>query len=176
MQSPQPAEDSGGLVAVLLEGPARGRAEVLQVPAAVVRGQSKEAHRRYRADAEVAGRRAPPTVDLTLTLRNTTQQSMRVWVAGPQTELRLGLHGPGALSAPVQGSIEQKPQAVTLRPGEDYAIPIKSLQDDHRWWYWTEPGDYTLTAQFTTRGAMAEGGQRRLVARGGPVTIHVEGN
>jgi hypothetical protein len=175
-QGLRPAEDGGGLAVVLREGPAHGGDEELQGPAAIARAVPKETPRHYRADAEAPGRLPPPAVDLVLTLRNTTHRPMRVWVAGPQTELRLDLRGPGAVSVPVQGSAGQEPRAVTLRPGEEYAIPITSLRDGRRAWYWTEPGDYTLTAQFTTRGATLEGGQRRVTARGGPVTVHVEGN
>src|SRR5262249_39563716 len=150
--------------------------EVLQGPAAFARAVAKKAPLHNRADAEAPGRRPPPKVDLALTLRNTTDRPMRVWVAGPQTELRLELRGPGAVSVPVQGDAGQAPQAVTLRPGEEYVIPITSLQDGRRAWYWTEPGDYTLTARFTTRGETPAGGQPRLTALGGPVTVHVEGN
>jgi hypothetical protein len=171
-QGLRPAED--GLVVVLREGPAHGAPQITKSDIARVGPMEKA--QPHRADAEAPGRRPPPAVDLALTLRNTTGQPLRVWVAGPQTELRLDLRGPGAVSLPARGSVEQAPQAVTLRPGEEYAIPITSLRDGRRWWYWTEPGDYTLTAQFTTRATTPDGGQRRLTVRSEPWTVHVEGN
>jgi hypothetical protein len=175
-QGLRPAEESGGLAAVLREGPAHGGAEALKARPAIVRAAPKETTQHLRADAEAPGHRPPPRVDLALTLRNTTDRPMLVWVSGPQTELRLDLRGPGAVSVPVQPSAEQQSQAVTLRPGEVYAIPITSLRDTRRLWYWTEPGDYLLTARFTTRGTAPGGGQQRVIARGGPVTFHVEDN
>jgi hypothetical protein len=42
---------------------------------------------------------------------------------------------------------------VTVEPGADYRIPIRSLQYGFRGatdrWYWTEPGQYTLHVTLT---------------------------
>jgi hypothetical protein len=113
--------------------------------------------------------------ELELTLRNTTDRPMRVWVAGPQTELRLDLRGPGARSVPRKDAADSKAESVPLPPGGTYEIRATGLTDSRRTWYWTEPGDYTLTAEFTTRAEVAGLGARRLTARSAPVTRHFDG-
>ncbi len=172
-----PVADDGGLVVALREEKVRG-AEVLAAPA-VSRAAPKEVpmfHSVQRLDAAMADEfPPPPPVNLALELRNTTDRTMSVWVAGPQAELRLDLRGPGVASVPVKEKAAVKPQAVELRPGESHVLRINRLTDGRRSWYWTEPGDYTLTARFTTRATIAGLGERRLTARSDPVTIHVEG-
>jgi anti-sigma factor RsiW len=155
-----PAEFAVGLAVALREEPQRrGGAEAMLVPADVARGMPKGA----------------PEVKLDLELRNTTDRPMRVWVAGPQTELRLELHGPGARSVPAKDRSEVKPRFVALRPGESYPIHVTGLSDSRRTWSWTEPGDYTLTAEFTTRAELAGLGGRRITVRSDPLTIPVPG-
>jgi hypothetical protein len=160
-QGLQLVEDNGGLVIAMGEK-AQGAPEALPVPAASnVRAQPKDAARQL-------------PVDLELKLHNTTDQPMRVWVAGPQTELRLDLRGPGAVSVPVEDRVKKEPQAVTLPPGaEETILRIRSLSDGRRSWHWTEPGDYTLTAQLTTRASAPGTGEQRIVVRSEPMTFHV---
>jgi len=161
----RPGEGDGGLVAVLRED-RRGAQEQLAVPGdAVVRSAPK-------APKERAG--GPPTVDLTLELRNTTDRPMRVWVAGPQTELHLDVSGPGVMSRPEPGAPEPPPRAVTLQPGASHVIHIDRLTDGRRSWYMTKPGDYTVAARLATRASVPGLGERRITARSAPVTIHVD--
>jgi hypothetical protein len=168
--------EGSGLALALHEPPARGGLEAMAFPGDV-RGAKKDSGRVHRV--QVPGLQAvdhqPPEVELTLELRNTTDRPMRVWVAGPPTELRLDLRGPGAVAVPVTDGDEAKAQAVTLRPGEEHIIPVNGLTGSRRSWYWTKPGDYTLTAQFTTRATTPGIGERRLVVRSEPMTFHVEG-
>jgi hypothetical protein len=160
MRGLPPAEFAGGLAVALREEPMRrGAAEAMLAPAAdVVRGMPKGA----------------PEVKLDLVLRNTTDRPMRVWVAGPQTDLRLELRGPGVRSTPVKDRAEAEPESVPLRPGESYPIHVTGLTDSRRSWSWTDPGDYTLTAEFTTRAEVSGLGTRRVTARSDPLTIPVQ--
>jgi hypothetical protein len=158
MRDLPPAEFAGGLALALREEPQRGGPEAMLAPAAdVVRGKPKGA----------------PGVKLDLELRNTTDRPMCVWVAGPQTELRLDVRGPGARSAPVKERNEAKAESVPLLPGESYPIHVTGLSDSRRTWSLTEPGDYTVTAEFTTRAEVAGLGTRRITARSEPLTIPV---
>jgi hypothetical protein len=176
-----PVEGDGGLAVALRQENVKGTREMVPGPPAVVaRMMAKTTPQQYReqlADAPTTGRwPPPPEVDLALVLRNTTDRDLRVWVAGPQAELRLDLRGPGAVSVPLKETGEAKPQNVELPPGESHVIRISRLTDGHRAWYWTEPGDYTVTAEFTTRASIAGGRERRVTARSEPVPVHVEGN
>ncbi len=160
MRGLPPAEAMGGLTLDVREEPARGGLQEMMAPAVdVVRGGPKKA----------------PPVNLTLELRNTTDRPMRVWVAGPQTELRLELHGPGARSVPANDHAAAKSESVPLQPGERYELHLTGLTDSHRTWTRTEPGDYTLTAEFQTRADVAGLGTRRITAHGGPVKLPLGG-
>jgi hypothetical protein len=156
-------------------------------------GLTPEQYRDQLQAAETTGRLpSPPAVDLVLELRNTAATDLKVWVAGPLTRLRLDLKGPGAVNVPApegaEGEVE--PRAVVLKPGATYPVRIRRLADRRggsaRFWYWTEPGEYTLTARFTTAVAPAppgapvvftEGGRRfgAVTLRSPPVTTRVEG-
>jgi anti-sigma factor RsiW len=157
-----PAAGDGGLAVVLREEPRRDGQEAMFAPGA------------ERVQAKATGHLPPaPEVHLELRLRNTTDRPLRVWVAGPQTELRLDLTGPGAVAMPVRDRVEQVAKTITLRPGQSQVLRITSLTDDRRSWYWTEPGDYTLTARFTTLATSPVLGERRITVRSEPMTIHV---
>jgi hypothetical protein len=160
MRGLPPAEDMGGLMASLREEPARDGPQARFAPGAeLVRGAPKGA----------------PAVSLELELRNTTDRPMRVWVAGPQTELRLDMRGPGARSTPAKDRAEAEPEVVPLRPGESHTIHVAGLTDSRRAWTWTKPGDYTVTAEFTTRAEVSGLGTRRITARSGLITIPLDG-
>jgi hypothetical protein len=53
---------------------------------------------------------------------------------------------------------------MTLAPGKTYSMPIKSLQHGFRGvsksTYWTEPGEYTITASFKTAISPAPKGSK----------------
>jgi hypothetical protein len=74
---------------------------------------------------------------------------------------------------------------VTLKPGDCHTVRVLRLADARRFWYWTEPGAYTVTAEFTTavapppegsRVVRSEGGERfgTITLRSAPLTIPVE--
>jgi hypothetical protein len=75
---------------------------------------------------------------------------------------------------------------MTLKPGQSHSIPVAQLRYGLRggseYAYWTEPGDYTLTASFNTAISpapanvkpQADGfGQVTLTSE--PIKIKVEG-
>jgi hypothetical protein len=132
---------------------------------------------------------AAPDVDLVLELTNTTKKDLTIWVAGDRPRLNLLLKGKGALSLVAQSifpKIYYPPKAVTLPPGKSYQIAIKRLQYGFRMAqmraYWTKPGEYTLTATFTTaikpapKGSDRQGNGFGLVTlTSNPVKIKVRG-
>jgi hypothetical protein len=163
----------GGLVAMLRDEPFRGELEAVPGAASELRGAKKEAPREHRVGTD----QRPPAVDLTLWLRNTTDELMRVWVTTPPSEsdLRLELRGPGVAGLPLlrTGNIRTETKIISLPPGSSHAIQIASLVDSHRAWFWTKPGDYTVTAEFTTRVWTERLGERPVVIRSEPLTLHV---
>jgi hypothetical protein len=162
----RPVEGDGGLAAVLRED-ARGGPEALIAPGPA------DARAGPKMTKEQAVKRPPPAVDLALELRNTTDRPMVVWVAGPLTELRLDVSGPGVMSRPTE-AVAEPPRTVTLRPDQSHVIRIERLTDGRRAWYWTKPGDYTVTARFITRASVPGWGDRRVTVQSKPVTVHVD--
>jgi hypothetical protein len=175
----------GGLAIALHQENVRGLPAALMMPGIeVARGGPKTAPAGAQQELPVAkagDHRPPPEVDLALELRNTTDSEMRVEVAGPRTELRLELQGPGVkvTQADEEPNQATKAEIVTLKPGQSHTLRITRLEDGRpgarRQLYWTEPGDYTLTARIATVASSPGLGERRITARSPPVTIHVEG-
>jgi hypothetical protein len=109
----------------------------------------------------------PPEVDLELELKNTGDKPLQVWVEGDPVQILLELTGPGAktVAPPLMMTAEfRSPKPVTLEPGGSHRFALKQLQSGMRGVgrcsYWTEPGEYTLTASLKTglapAGASAE--------------------
>jgi hypothetical protein len=94
-----------------------------------------------------------PAVEVVLDIRNTSDHEVEIWLGGDDTSLTLELKGSGAAStsyvvyvtADLRGSRPFK-----LPPGGHISRLVRTLEDGFRGvghrWYWTEPGDYTLTA------------------------------
>jgi hypothetical protein len=98
----------------------------------------------------------PPMVNLGLEMRNTSDKEMHIQLGTEGSELQLDLQGPGAVSVPARDGLGEAfltRDVVTLAPGEQYTLPIERLvygsRDKVRYAYWTEPGEYTLTARYT---------------------------
>lgn len=94
-----------------------------------------------------------PKVDLVFQLRNETDQSIDVRLGHDRGGIQLSLTGEGAVHVTLGRSFpaDFRPgRVITIKPGEDFAIPIRSLQYGFRnasdRWYWTEPGEYKLQA------------------------------
>jgi len=97
----------------------------------------------------------PPAVDLVVQIRNTGKQDWVVFVGGDANKVTLTLKGPGVidLNPPLAFTLEFRlPKEVRLAPGKHFEIPLKQLSDGHRGvsrnLYWTEPGEYTLSAAY----------------------------
>ena len=95
----------------------------------------------------------PPKVDLMLELKNPTDKAITIVMGADNGALELDLQGKGA--------VEIKPllimtrefrlgEPVEIAAGKTYEIPIKQLKYGMRgistYAYWTEPGEYTLSA------------------------------
>jgi hypothetical protein len=120
----------------------------------------------------------PPAVDLVLQVVNTGKEEVTAYVAGDTNVFTLELKGPGVASLAPQLAFTadfRLPKAVTLAPGKSYDVPLKRLVDGFRgasrYVYWTEPGEYTLTATYQLSDA--DGGKGALL-KSAPVKIKVE--
>ena len=99
----------------------------------------------------------PPEVDLTLELTNTSDKDVAIWSTGDPVQVILDLKGKGAVSVSPAIAMTREfrvPQALMLPAGKSHTIPIKSLKYGMRGIsqqaYWTDAGEYTLTARFMT--------------------------
>lgn len=100
---------------------------------------------------------APPAVDLTVELKNTSDKAVTVWTKGDPVVLTLNLSGPGAfnLDPPIAMTQEFRiPQELKLGPGKSHTFVVKQLKSGMRgltrYSYWTGPGEYALTATLRT--------------------------
>jgi hypothetical protein len=113
-----------------------------------------------QVDAAAKASRRPtaaPAVDLTIEIKNTSDKPVQVWISGDHTVLTLTLKGQGAINvAPSLAWTEEfrVPKAVEIAAGKTHTLPVKSLVSGYRgaahWAYWTEAGEYELTATFKT--------------------------
>jgi hypothetical protein len=187
--SPSSESSPGGLVAVALlprkptfwekgemvkaieaePGPARGHADV----------QAKEL---TSAPVRLP---LPPEVNLGLELRNDSDREMHIQIGSEGSELQLELQGTGTVSVPARDGLGEAflaRKVVTLAPGKQYTLPIKRLvygsRDNVRYAYWTEPGEYTLTARYTaaivsSRTAREGAPFTRVTLNGVPIKIRI---
>jgi hypothetical protein len=157
-----------------------------------LKGQTpQEFRQQLRTAAETNRLPPPPEVGLKVLLSNTTSQPLRVWTEGERTQVTLDLQGPGALNVVAGGRLSREEEAgepVVLKPGESLTFSIADLTyrdrgESHRL-YWTEPGDYTLTARIQTAVSPPPPGTRAVRAEGStfgyvtltpkPIRIRVE--
>jgi hypothetical protein len=154
-------------------------------------GQTAEEFRQaIQAGADSGRYPPPPRVDLVLEFRNTGTRDLQVKTGGTLNAVTLDLRGPGAVSVKLQKQITPKlvvaSQVLTLAPGKSASVPITSLSygvkgSDNA--YWTEAGEYTLTAGYQT--AVAPGprdaragpdGFTPVTVTSAPIKIKVTGN
>lgn len=157
----------------LLEGPFAKKAVVSVL---LPRGLTPEQLRSELLAAEGTDRLRPAVgVFVNMEIRNTSHKSLAMWIGGPPVELTLEVQGPGVLT--VRAPEEPKrpaepPRLVMLAPGESHLLPIPALADEregvHRRHYVTEPGEYVLTARYTTAVTPAPRGSRRVRVPGQP--------
>jgi hypothetical protein len=153
-------------------------------------GKSGEEFRKILKDAEKAGKvPAPPMVDMVLEITNTSDQEVKFWVEGDPNELQLDVKGPNVVSLTPQKAFTadfRAAKVITLAAGKTHSIPITSLQYGFRgtskYSYWTEPGEYTVTASYKTAISPAPKGAKEadkgfgfsVVATTEPVKVKVE--
>lgn len=121
----------------------------------------------------------PLNVDLVLRLINTTQEPITIHVGGDPNIYTFTLSGGAGvvtMNNPVAFTTDFRlPKPVTLAPGKSYEIHVPVLADGHRGLsrllFWTGPGEYTLSAEYTLADAE---GQKTAVIKSAPVKITVQ--
>lgn len=125
-----------------------------------------EAYKKAIEDAAKPGKKvggfgvklpAPPAVDLTVELKNTSDKAVTVWKSGDPVILTLNLSGPGSynLDPPIAMTLEFRiPEELKLDAGKSHTFAVKQLKSGSRgvthYSYWTGPGEYELTATLRT--------------------------
>lgn len=119
----------------------------------------------------------PPTVDLVLQIVNNSKEDQVIWVGGDPNQITLELKGPGVttVTPSLAFTLELRlSKQVTLAPGKHYEIPVTRFADgfrsSSRWIYWTEPGEYTISAQYQLANGPEEKGK---VLKSEPVKLKV---
>ena len=99
----------------------------------------------------------PPAVELTATVKNTSDKAVTVWVTGDPVVLTLTLKGEGAVNATpmLATTLEFRiPEAAEIGPGKTHTFPVTNLKSGFRgaskYSYWTAPGGYELVAELKT--------------------------
>ncbi|HEX4998214.1 MAG TPA: hypothetical protein VFY29_08315 [Terriglobia bacterium] len=138
-----------------------------------------EFRRRIRAGGRGGAMPAPPDVDMTLELKNNGNMPVTFAIDSDASSVNLALEGPGAVTADSNMAMTMEfrlGRPLTVAPGETYSIPIKSLRFGIRnigkMAYWTEPGEYTLTASYITHPPNQSDQQTTITAP--PVQIQVK--
>jgi hypothetical protein len=151
-------------------------------------GKTGEEFRKMLKEAEKAGRVPPaPAVDMALELTNTSDKEIKLWTGGDPVQVDLKLAGPGAVNAtPLLAFTTdfRGPVVTALAPGKSLSVPITKLQYGFRGAsnlsYWTEPGEYKLTASYKTaiqpapKGSTEQMGFGLVSITAEPITIKVE--
>jgi hypothetical protein len=152
------------------------------------RGLSGTEFRKRITDAveDIGHPLAPPTVDLVVRVRNTSDRTVRVWAKGDPVVLELRLSGSGAMNVEPKVFVTAEyrmPEAIDLAAGESHLFPVRNLGSGFRGVamcsYWTEPGEYRLVAILQTgvspapRGADEDDGFGLVTLTSAPLRINV---
>ncbi len=112
-----------------------------------------------------------PRVDLVLEIANTSDKDVTIWIGGDDTALRFDLKGPGAVSKLLTFATTadlKYSRPVVIPAGKTYTQPVTNLGFPHpranSMWYWTRPGEYTLSATWQLGGSKTTGGGPVLIA------------
>lgn len=98
---------------------------------------------------------APQKVNLVLELKNISQADVMIWPRGAITYPDLTVEGPGVIQpenlTTISGESSGTSVQPTIAPGMTHRLTIKSLNPNGgtTWFYWCEPGEYTITASYT---------------------------
>jgi hypothetical protein len=115
----------------------------------------------YKLDLKGLDLKVAATVDLELVITNTSKSAIRVRTAGASPRLALTLKGPKVVEGTGPPTPKQKTTTVILKPGQKTSIPITQLTSHEtakakfgkaasKAHHWAAPGEYTLSASFTT--------------------------
>ena len=122
---------------------------------------------------------AVPAVDWVLRITNTGAQDATVLLGGDPNVYTFEVKGPGVVKLPnlIAMTLEFRiPQAVTLGPGKSHEIPVRQLMDGMRGVsraiFWTEPGEYTVTATYQLSGD--QDGNKGALLKSKPVAVKVK--
>lgn len=121
----------------------------------------------------------PPAVSMMFKLTNTGKTPITVPLGADSSSLTLKLDGPGAVTIRYMRMMTKEfrmGKETVIEPGKSLDIPIAKLLHGLRGKanasYWTEPGEYTLTAIYSTP---VEGlDAKRMTVTAAPVKIKVE--
>jgi hypothetical protein len=133
---------------------------------------------------------APPAVDLTLTVRNTSNKDVELRISGDAVKVTLELKGPGALNKALDRAFPlnlRLGRVMKLGPGKSHSFPITSLASGFRSLeegvpgashlaYWTAPGKYTLTVSLRSEMIPLPKGARKGYEKFGVVTLTPPGD
>jgi hypothetical protein len=132
---------------------------------------------------------AGPKVDLVAELKNVSDKDVTVWVGGSMaTSFTFDVKGPAARNYYVTRFFTRllvMPKPVTLAPGKTHTFGFKNLKHGMRGvaqeWFWTQPGEYTLTVRYNTAISPAPPGSRdagmgfgQVSITSTPITIQVQ--
>jgi hypothetical protein len=119
----------------------------------------------------------PVAVELDLVITNNTKSDVRVRTAGAVPRLALTLTGPGAVEGKTTTRGPKTRVTYTvLRPGQSVTVPVNSLSSrpsasGYTRQYWSEPGEYSLSATFYTSIDMNWAGPGAVRARAPYTTL-----
>jgi hypothetical protein len=151
---PEPSKKQTGPIRVRLK--AKKTAYVLDR-----QGMTADKYRQAVKDGKIA----PPAIDLVLEITNTTKGDVDVTVVGASPRLALELKGKEGIEKLTGSRAREMRVRIILKPGQTHTLPITRLAGyssataEHQL-FWTEPGEYKLTASFETNVREATGGKR----------------
>ncbi|MDF1744103.1 MAG: hypothetical protein P1V19_10420, partial [Gimesia sp.] len=98
---------------------------------------------------------AAPKVNLVLELKNISQKDVMIFPRGSIIYPDLTVKGKGVVQPEnlrsISGESSGSSIQPTIAPGKSYRLSISSLNPNGgtAWYYWCEPGEYTITATYT---------------------------
>lgn len=136
--------------------PVKARLIVKQAKYVLPKEQQGKAFRK-RIEAETDGDKLPaaPKIDLVLELKNISKEDVMIWPKGAIIYPDLTVKGPGVVEPENLQSISVESSGGSVQPniapGKSHRVAIDSLNPNGgtSWFYWSEPGEYTITATYT---------------------------
>ncbi|WP_145178913.1 hypothetical protein [Gimesia aquarii] len=117
--------------------------------------RGKAFRKRIKAETDSDKLPAAPQVDLVLELKNISKKNVMIWPKGAISYPDLSVKGPGVMQPDnlksISGASSGSSIQPTIAPGKSYRLSIDSLNPNGGtpWFYWSESGEYTITATYT---------------------------